>query len=169
MRHDNCMEILCTRWKYRIMTWSRISGTQLYTFSNTDEASSSLRYPPNAWFHPWKYTSQCSYVITVTFWIFWFHPKNAVFLPSYIWPDFWKRYHQMDLLRPTVFPPKTVSKVVIIKTKSATIVLFLFSSFPSPRSCLSSFPFPSLLWFGASRAYKNLLLTPFHLNDCKFR
>ena len=33
-------------------------------------------------------------------------------------------------------------KVVIIKTKSATIAFFLFSSFPSPHSFFFSFPFP---------------------------
>ena len=37
------------------------------------------------------------------------------------------------------------AKVAIIKTRSATIDFFLFSSFPSPRSFFFSFPFPSIL------------------------
>ena len=68
---------------------------------------------------------------------------------------FLKTYRQMVLLRPTVqfFRPKPISKVAIIKIKSATIAFFLFSSFLPPR-CLF---FSALLFlrqcdFGAYRA-----------------
>ena len=44
----------------------------------------------------------------------------------YIYSFFWKRYRQMDLLRPTVFFGQ---KVAIIKTKSATIVFFFLLLF----------------------------------------
>ena len=69
--------------------------------------------------------------------------KKGTFVPSkyhqifsninthpYIWPDFWKPYRQIDLFRPTVyFRPKTISKVAIINTKSATIAFFSFPPF----------------------------------------
>ena len=51
----------------------------------------------------------------------------------------------------------------IIKTKSATIAFFFFSSFPSPSSFFSSFPFPSLLWFWSFSGLRNLLLDAFSL------
>ena len=54
------------------------------------------------------------------------------------------------------FRPKTISKVAIIKTKSATIIFFLFSSFPSHRSFFFSFPFPALLWLSSFSALRNL-------------
>ena len=44
------------------------------------------------------------------------------------------------------FREKTIFKVAIIKTKSATIPFFLFSSFLPSRS-LFSFLFPSLVFF----------------------
>ena len=41
----------------------------------------------------------------------------------------------MDFVRSAVFFwPKTISKLAIIKTKSATVAFVLFPSFPSPRS-----------------------------------
>ena len=75
----------------------------------------------------------------------------------------------MELLRATVFfRPKTVSKVAIIKTKSATIAFF--SSPPFLLLALSFSPFLFLRHcdFGASRAYETCLLTHFHSNDSKF-
>ena len=75
----------------------------------------------------------------------------------------------MDLFRPTVFfRQKTISKVAIIRTKSATIAFL--SSTPPFLFALSFLLFFSLL--SAIRAYgaqKTCLLTPFHSNDCKFR
>ena len=109
--------------------------------------------------------------------------KKGTFVPSkyhqifsninthpYIWPDFWKPYRQIDLFRPTVyFRPKTISKVAIIKTKSATIVFF--SSPPFFLLALSFFPFLCFRWcdFGAYRALKTCLLKAFHSNGCRFR
>ena len=63
---------------------------------------------------------------------------------------------------------KTISKVAIIRTKSATIAFF--SSTPPFFLALSFLLFFSLLSvIGAYRAQKTCLLTPFHSNDCKFR
>ena len=103
--------------------------------------------------------------------------KNSVCLINekknlkYIKPDFGERHRQLDLLRPTVFFCQNLqmSKVVIIKVKSATTAFFFFSSFPSPRSFFSSFLFLRYHDFGASLAYETCLLTPFHSNDRKFR
>ena len=85
----------------------------------------------------------------------------------YIYSFFWKRYRQRDLLRPTVFFGQ---KVAIIKTKSATIVFFFFSSFPSSRSFFS----PFLLFFVTMilelLGLKKRAFRPFfHTNGCKFR
>ena len=81
-----------------------------------------------------------------------------------IYPDFWKRYRQMDFFGPTAFfRPKTISKVAIIKTKSATVSFFLFSSFLPPRSFFFSFPFPSLEWFWSWSRTKNLPFDAFSL------
>ena len=55
------------------------------------------------------------------------------------------------------FRPKTISKVAIIKTKSATIAFFSSPPFTSPRSFFFSFPFPSLLWFCSFSGWGNML------------
>ena len=71
----------------------------------------------------------------------------------FIYSHFWKRYRQMDLFRPKVFfRPKAISKVAIIKTKSATITFF-----PSPPFFVFALSFSPFLFlrysdFGASRA-----------------
>ena len=44
----------------------------------------------------------------------------------------------------------------IIKTKSATLLFHIFSSFPLPRSSLLPFPFPSLLRFYSLSGEKTL-------------
>ena len=55
-----------------------------------------------------------------------------------------------------------ISKVAIIKTKSAAIVFFFFSSFPSSRSFFFSFTFVFRYYdFGASWAQETCLLTLF--------
>ena len=66
----------------------------------------------------------------------------------------------MDVLRPTV---------AVIKTGSATIDFFslLFFSFSSLFLFLLSFPFVTVIL--ELLELKNLSLTPFHSNDCKFR
>ena len=61
---------------------------------------------------------------------------NLFYLSSYIYPDYWKRYCQMDLSRPTVYFSAKISKVAIIKTKSATIAFF-----SSPPFLLLPLPF----------------------------
>ena len=63
------------------------------------------------------------------------------------------------------FRPKTFSKVAIIKTKNVTIAFF--SSPPFFLLALSFFFFPFLRYcdFGAYRAQKACILTPFHSND----
>ena len=60
------------------------------------------------------------------------------------------------------FRAKTISKVAIIKTKSATIAFFSLP--PFLFLTLSFFPpFPSLLWFWSFSALRNICpLTPFH-------
>ena len=74
-----------------------------------------------------------------------------LFILSYVsLVGFWKSYHQMDLLRPTVFFGQKLQSRYYWKTKNATIAFFLFSSFPSPRSFFFSFSFSCD--FGASRA-----------------
>ena len=62
-----------------------------------------------------------------------------------------------------------IFKVAIIKTKSATIAVFLFSSFLPPRSFFFSFPFPSLAWFWNWSRPQNLSFDAFHSNHRKFR
>ena len=64
---------------------------------------------------------------------------------------------------------RAISKVAIIKTKSATIAFFSLP--PFLFLTLSFFPpFPSILWFWSFSALRNVcLLTPFHLHDCIFR
>ena len=66
------------------------------------------------------------------------------------------------------FRPKPISKVAIVKTKSAIIACF--SSPPFLLLSLSFSPFLFLRYydFGASWAYETCLLTLFHSNDCKF-
>ena len=66
------------------------------------------------------------------------------------------------------FRPKPISKVAIVKTKSAIIACF--SSPPFLLLALSFSPFLFLRYydFGASWAYETCLLTLFHSNDCKF-
>ena len=87
----------------------------------------------------------------------------------FVYSHFWKRYRQMDLFRPKVFFwPKAISKVAIIKTKSATITFF--SSPPFFVFALSFSPFLFLRYcdFGASRAYKTRLWMPSQSNDFNF-
>ena len=68
----------------------------------------------------------------------------------------------MGPLCPTAFfPPKTISKAAVIKTKSATIAFFLFSSFLPPGSFFFPFFFLRYCDFGAYRAQGTCLLTPF--------
>ena len=57
-----------------------------------------------------------------------------------------------------------LSKVANIKTKSATIAFFLFSSFPSARSFF--FSFPLLMWFWSFSCLRNQPCDAFSL---KFR
>ena len=66
--------------------------------------------------------------------------------------------------RPPVFFGQ-ISKVAIIKTKSATIAVFLFSSFLPPRSLFFSFPFTSLAWFWSLSRPQNLSFDPFLLKS----
>ena len=72
----------------------------------------------------------------------------CVFLKTWISSrDFWKRYRQMDLLRPTVFfRSKTISKVAIIKARSVTLAFFpLLLSFRSLFLFLLSFAFVAMI------------------------
>ena len=73
----------------------------------------------------------------------------------------------MDLLRPIVFfyRPKAISKVAIIKAKSATIAFF--SSPPFLLLALAFSPFFTVCYydFGASRSLETCLLKPFHSID----
>ena len=64
----------------------------------------------------------------------------------------------MDLLRSIA-----ISKVAIIKTKSATIVFFSRLLFLSRRSYFFPFLFPSLQWFWSFSGLKNLPINAFSL------
>ena len=64
----------------------------------------------------------------------------------------------------SLFRPKTISNVAIIKTKSTTFAFF--SSPPFLLLALSfffSFPFPSLLWFCSFSGLRNLHFNPYSL------
>ena len=61
------------------------------------------------------------------------------------------------------FLPKSISKVAIIKTKSATIAFFSSPHYPPSRSFFFSFPFPLLLIFFSLSGRKHLPFEGFSL------
>ena len=62
------------------------------------------------------------------------------------------------------FRPTTISKVAIIKAKSATIAFFSsISSFLPPRSFFFAFPLSLLVWFWSLLGPRNLPFYPFSL------
>jgi len=61
-----------------------------------------------------------------------------------------------------------ISKVAIMKTKSATIAFFSSPPFLLLNLSLSPFLFLRYCDFGPSRASETCLLQPFNSNTCKF-
>ena len=73
----------------------------------------------------------------------------------------------MDFLRSTVFFGQKLFLKSYYKSKSAAIACFFFSSFPSSRSFLFSFPFLSLLWFLSISGLRNVPFDGFSLKWLK--